>query len=125
MNTPTTLPYYRWTNNIGETFSHVGVLTNESEDQITLLTKFGEMTFPRNEGTFDEATRSEFELVEVPVAVETVQVKETKSGSRTETAADIISNMPGVDKKTIIDALVAQMNITRGNASIYYSKLTK
>ena len=126
MNTPTTLPYYRWTNTTGETFSHVGVLTVESEDQITLLTKFGEMTFPRNEGMFDEATRDEFNAVETPINPEPdAVIKSTRAGTKTEIAADIINNMSGSDKKDIITALVNQMSITRGNASIYYSKLTK
>lgn len=125
------IQYYRWASK-EESFSYVGILTAENSTHVQLLTKVGEMTIEKTDGVFTDATREEFEAAEgylaEPKAVSTDKVVTTKTprnGSRTEQAANIINQMPGAEKADVLDELMKQMQITRGNASIYYGKLTK
>ena len=125
---PNVVEYVEWTHK-EEGFSHIGILTHISSTHIIIHTKFGDMTVARDDGEMNPSTKKAFDatgLDKSDIPIETIITTTVpKSGSRTEQAADIINAMPDSDKKDIIDALVNQMQITRGNASIYYSKLTK
>ena len=123
---PNVVEYVKWTNT-EEGFSHIGILTHISDTHMIISTKFGDMTVARDDGEINPSTKKSFDSSVVPdKTVETTITTSTpKAGTRTEIAAGIIDTMAGRDKKDIIDTLVIQMQITRGNASIYYSKLTK
>ena len=126
---PDVVEYIKWTHK-EEGFTYIGILTHINSTHMIIATKFGDMTVARDDGEMDPSTKKEFEAsnayVAEPKVVGSSINTNTKPGSRTATAADIINTfVAGTDKKEIIDALVLHMGITRGNASIYYGKLVK
>ena len=120
--------YYTYTHDADE-LSYTGILTVETEHNATILTKYGEMTFSKNDaGSFNEASRDDFEKSKVVLPELTPLIKVTavaKLGTKTNQASDIIKQMGDVCKLDIITALMHQLQITKSNANIYYTKLNK
>lgn len=124
----TNIEYVTWTNE-AESILYTGVLTAEDETHCSILTNVGEMTIAKNDGTFTPATREEFEQANQHttssqcVGSVTMATKTPRTGTKTEKASAIISSMFGQDKIHIINALMSQLDITKSNANIYYSKI--
>lgn len=121
--------YYKWsvTEN-GETIEHIGVLTKDNDDSVCLLTKYGEMTIPKNDGVFTESTREEFEAVTLPPKEIVVKsTTETREGSKSQRAMDIYTRMTaeGKARKDIITAFKSQLDMGDAGASTYYQNCKK
>jgi hypothetical protein len=117
--------YVRWNNTLEEAV-HIGVLTQETETSVTLLTKYGEMTIPKEDGDFTESTREEFESVVVEVIPEEVVVEvEAKVGSKMEQAIDIFKRMTRANytRKDIIIEFKDQLDMKDAGASTYYQNI--
>jgi hypothetical protein len=114
------LELYKWVN-AAEGVSHTGVLISAEGDSVVLLTKFGEMTIPKTaDDKFTPATLEEYNQVEAPVVVTTTQKKETKTSIAKSAIARLTA--AGHTKEQIIAHLMLLLNISKSNASIYYSK---
>lgn len=129
MNTEITnnaaIEYVKWTAEGDVTY--VGALTGESQERIRILTAVGEMEIDKTDGVIEYVSREEFETIKYPVAVLTTKKESTGEprGSRTQQAKAIIGTgqIAGWDKARILEEMQAQMEITKSNASVYYSKL--
>ena len=117
--------YVKWSRP-DEEVSHIGVLTQETATTYTILTKYGEMTLPNDDGFFEESTREEFEqvIVEVPEKEEQVVIV-TKEGSKSEKALAIFQqlNVDGKQRKLIIDTFKSQLDMGSPGASTYYQNI--
>ena len=119
--------YVKWSiHEDGEDVVHVGVLTKEDQASVTILTSYGELTIPRDDGFFEESTREEFEqvIVEVPEKEEQVVIV-TKEGSKSEKALAIFQqlNVDGKQRKLIIDTFKSQLDMGSPGASTYYQNI--
>lgn len=115
--------YIKWSNELEEVV-HVGVLTQETETSVTLLTKYGEMTIPKEDGDFTESTREEFESVVVEVPVQE-KVLETKEGTKMDKAVEIFKRMTKLNysRKDIIIEFKNQLDMKDAGASTYYQNI--
>jgi hypothetical protein len=125
--------YIKWTSTFeteetGELISHIGVLTEETEEDVTFLTKYGEMTIPKNDGRFWATTREEFLNTTVPVK-EVKFNNEDPVGSlkKSVRAQMIFSEMTteGFSRKDIIQKFKEQLNMSDPCASTYYQNIKK
>jgi hypothetical protein len=125
--------YIKWTSTFetqetGELISHVGVLTEETEENVTFLTKYGEMTIPKNDGCFSTTTREEFLKVDVPEKEVKVNT-EVRVGSLNKVVRSemIFSEMTaeGFSRKDIIQKFKEQLGMSDPCASTYYQNIKK
>ncbi len=122
--------YVRWHNELVEAV-HIDVLTQETENSVTILTKYGEMTIPKEDGDFTESSREEFESVVIEVPVKEEVVIETKTGTKIDKAVEIFKRMTAIGhaRKDIIQAFISELDMGNAGASTYYqnikTKLTK
>ena len=119
--------YVKWIN-VDESIEHVGVLTSETDDSITLLTKHGEMTILKSDGVFEESTQEEFQSI----IVEEKQVKvkstsETKQPTKVQQATAIFIKMTteGFSRKDIINEFKSQLDMGDAGAGTYYQNVKK
>jgi hypothetical protein len=130
--TPNLIPvtdvrYVKWIHK-EEDLSYIGLVIAENDTHISIATKVGEITLSKDDGEFIESTQHDFDKIKIDLPIpEPTPITKTnvRTGSRTEQAAEIINQMSGANKADIITALVTQMQITKSNANIYFSKLTK
>jgi hypothetical protein len=116
--------YFKWINTKEEVV-HIGILTQETETSVSLLTKYGEMTIPKSDGDFIESSREEFESVVVEVPTKEVVVFEPKVGSKMEQAMDIFKRMTRANytRKDIIIEFKDQLDMKDAGASTYYQNI--
>jgi hypothetical protein len=121
----TNIEYYKWVNS-AEQLTYVGVLTMESDTHFSLLTKCGELTFPKGDGEVIEATREEFE-VNQPVTEKQFPVKRLKLHAITnkDIVHELIKTNPDLSKKEVVELIMVKLNVTKSNASVYYYNATK
>jgi hypothetical protein len=126
--------YVKWTSTFetestGELVSHVGVLTEETDEEVTFLTKYGEMTIPKNDGYFSSSDREEFLNVVVPEKEVEVKCTEVIVGTMSKTikAQMIFSEMTaeGFSRKQIITKFKEQLDMSDCGASTYYQNIKK
>jgi hypothetical protein len=119
--------YVKWSVNVNdEQFDHIGVLTQETESTVSILTKHGEMTIQKDDGQFSESTREEFEQVVVEVPKQEEQIVVTvKSGTKSEKALSIFLelNVDGKQRKSIMDQFKSQLGMENAGASTYYQNI--
>ena len=119
--------YVKWTTNEeNDVIEHIGILTKETENEVYLLTKFGEMCVSKDDGEFVESTREEFELIANPVK-EVVVITSHNEGSKSKRAVDIYLKMrsEGKVRKDIINEFKSQLNMSDQGASTYYQNAKK
>jgi hypothetical protein len=126
--------YIKWTSTFetestGELVSHVGVLTEETDEEVTFLTKYGEMTIPKNDGYFSSSDREEFLNVVVPekeVKVHSTEVV-VRPNSKSEKALLIFTEMTaeGFSRKQIITKFKEQLDMSDAGGSTYYQNIKK
>ena len=117
----TSLEYVKWSENSDEV-GHIGILTVEDEDSVTILTKNGEMTFMKNDGLFESSSREEFENVVIPVKEVVVS---TGSETKMDKARKIFLEMYNSKEVTyrridIINRFVSEIGISKEHASTYH-----
>ena len=119
----TSLEYVKWSDTSDEETVHIGVLTVEDEDTVTLLTKYGEMTFMKNDGLFESSTREQFEQVVVPVKEEVTKVV---GDSKMAKATLIYQEMIKVATNRRIDIIrkiMAECDMKLSGASTYHQTI--
>lgn len=121
--------YIKWSPVEDPSIVHVGILTEENDDDIKFLTKCGEMTILKSDGYFQSSDREEFEHVIVPVKEVEVNITEivSKTGSKVEKALLIYNTMTseGKVRKDIIKTFMDQLDMSVAGAGTYYQNIKK
>lgn len=121
----TSLEYIKWAENSDEEVVHIGVMTVEDEDTVTLLTKYGEMTFMKDDGIFSPSSRTEFEEVVIPVK-EVVEKQADTGLSKMSRATLIYQEMIKVATNRRIDIIkriMAECDMNLAGASTYHQNI--
>ena len=122
--TTSLVQYVTWSNT-AEEVSHTGVLTAETDTHVTILTKMGEMTIPKSDGEFTDATREDFEksTIIMPVLDPIITVKATgKVSSKGEKVKAFIQTIVDLDAASIIEQIATTFDLAPKTAQIYYYK---
>ena len=85
----------------------------------------GEMTIPKSDGEFTEATREDFEksTIIMPVMDPIIAVKvKGKVSSQGEKVKAFIQSIADLDVDSIIDQIATTFGLARKTAQIYYYK---
>lgn len=114
--------YVKWSNE-EEQVTHIGVLTKETETHVFILTKYGEMEIPKEDGEFSESTREEFEQVVVEKPVVEQVVTSSRSGSKMEKAVQLYKENPGMKRCDMIRLIMDQLDMSKQGASTYYQTI--
>lgn len=119
----TSLEYVKWSDTSDEETVHIGVLTVEDEDTVTLLTKYGEMTFMKNDGLFEPSTREQFERVVIPVKEQEVKVVGDSKMSKATLIYQEMIKVATNRRIDIIRKIMSELDMSLSGASTYHQTI--
>lgn len=120
----TSLEYVKWSQD-SDDVGHIGILTVEDEDSVTILTKNGEMTFMKNDGLFESSSREEFENVVIPVKEVTKVVEnESKMSKATKLFLEMYNSTEVKYRRIdIINKIMEEVGMSKDGAQTYHQTI--